>query len=169
MATWCQRGAHRVTTEHAGPAAVDASPHLPPPLPLPTHGSIGGRAVASISCFFGVIGIAVPVAVIGTEFSRAYNEHFTRIDSMPPLLAFCALLMCSSCMCVCVCVCVCVCAVRLLPRRGKKSVCYACKHRSTAYGAAASSIPGRGTGKTAAPAPRSWAGRRALLARTSAG
>jgi len=66
-------------------------------------------------------------------------------------------------------VCVCVCAVRLLPRRGKKSVCYACRHRSTVYGAAASSIPGRGTGKTAAPAPRSWAGRRALLARTSAG
>ena len=40
--------------------------------------SVAGRAVASLCCVLGVIGIAIPVAVLGTEFSRAYNNYYNK-------------------------------------------------------------------------------------------
>ena len=38
--------------------------------------SVAGRALGSLCCVLGVIGIAIPVAVLGTEFTRAYNNYY---------------------------------------------------------------------------------------------
>ena len=38
--------------------------------------SVAGRAVGSLCCVLAVIGIAIPVAVLGTEFTRAYNNYY---------------------------------------------------------------------------------------------
>ena len=40
--------------------------------------SVGGRAVACILEIIGVLGLAIPVGVIGSELDRAYTKHFVR-------------------------------------------------------------------------------------------
>jgi hypothetical protein len=40
--------------------------------------SVPGRAVGSLCCVLGVVGIAIPVAVLGTEFTRAYNTYYSK-------------------------------------------------------------------------------------------
>ena len=52
-------------------------------LPVLTTGdlaatSVGGRAVACILEIIGVLGLAIPVGVIGSELDRAYTKHFVR-------------------------------------------------------------------------------------------
>jgi hypothetical protein len=40
--------------------------------------SVAGRAVACVLEVIGVLGLAIPVGVIGSELDRAYTKHFVR-------------------------------------------------------------------------------------------
>jgi hypothetical protein len=52
-------------------------------MPFPLSGdlsatSTAGRAVACVLLMMGVLGLAVPLGVIGSELDRAYTKHFVR-------------------------------------------------------------------------------------------
>jgi hypothetical protein len=47
--------------------------------------SDGGRAVGSLCCVLGVVGIAIPVAVLGTEFTRSYNNYYNKAVELEDL------------------------------------------------------------------------------------
>jgi hypothetical protein len=40
--------------------------------------TIAGRAFANIIMLVGILGLAFPVGVIGSELDRAYTKHFVR-------------------------------------------------------------------------------------------
>ena len=44
--------------------------------------TIAGRAVACVLEIIGVLGLALPVGVIGSELDRAYTKHFVRYRRM---------------------------------------------------------------------------------------
>lgn len=52
-------------------------------MPIPLSGDLSatttaGRAVACVLLMMGVLGLAVPLGVIGSELDRAYTKHFVR-------------------------------------------------------------------------------------------